>query len=234
MAEIYSSADAVLVLDTWLQSLSFGGLEMEQALAQVLCSSWMSRYWTLTEASLSRSWYIQFQDNAVNIVAAMRAAHVKTTASLLISQGKLLPSIRKALIQELLNSLAEMGEVRYQRRGRYSRPEMWNLKQLEPLQAYAFAATWNNFLGRKASKLNDYHQILARMEDLGVARILDFKTEDRMKAILKCHASLLVDLLFCSCERMHDEGPLNLWAPKIPQGQTLDDGYGTMKVSLTT
>ena len=230
MAEIYSSADAVLVLDTWLQSLSFGGLEMEQALAQVLCSSWMSRCWTLTEASLSRSWYIQFQDNAVNIVAAMRAAQVKTTASLLISQGKLLPSIRKALIQELLNSLTEMGEVRYQRRGRYSRPEIWNLKQLEPLQAYAFAATWNNFLGRTTSKLDDYHQILAGMEDLRVARILDLKPEDRMKAILKCHASLPVDLLFCSCERMRDEGPLNLWAPEIPQGQRLDDGYGAMKV----
>ena len=29
---------------------------------------------------------------------------------------------------------------------------------------------------------------------------------------------------------MRDEGPLNLWAPKIPQGQRLDDGYGAMKV----
>ena len=152
MAEIYSTSDSVIFIDQLLQSLSFGGLEMEQVLAQVLCSSWMSRCWTLAEASLSQSWYIQFEDGAVDIVWAMRAVQVKATASLLISRGKLLQSIRKALIQELLDSLTEMGEVRYQRRGRYSRSEIWNLRQLEPLQAYAFAATCRN--GRSEVRKN--------------------------------------------------------------------------------
>lgn len=51
-----------------------------------------------------------------------------------------------------------------------------------------------------------------------------------MKAILKCHASLPLDLLFCPCERMRKEDPLNAWAPKFPQVQRLDETLGTMKL----
>lgn len=79
--------------------------------------------------------------------------------------------MKRALVQELSSSLVDMGEVRYQRRGRYTRSEIWNLKQLEPFQAYYFAMAWNNFLGRTTSKPEDLHHIFARLEDIRVNSI---------------------------------------------------------------
>ena len=230
MAEIYAGADAVLVLDPGLQYLSYKNLEAEQALAHVLCSSWMSRCWTLQEASLSKSWYIQFKDSVVHIVDAMERLKRSTKIAFIVGQGKLKPSMQRALVEELSSFLIDMGEVRYQRRGRYSRAEIWNLKQLESHQAYAFAATWNNFLGRTTSKIQDLHQILALMEDMSVSNVQGLPVQDRMKAILKCHASLPIDLLFCPCERIRDSEFFNRWVPESPQGQRLDDSNGIMKV----
>ena len=52
MAEIYSGADAVLVLDPDLQKLIYHNMEPEQSLTRVLCSSWMSRCWTSWKLAL--------------------------------------------------------------------------------------------------------------------------------------------------------------------------------------
>ena len=58
MAKIYTGAMTVLVLDPELQHIKHQGMAIESVLAYVLCSAWMSRCWTLQEASLSRLWYI--------------------------------------------------------------------------------------------------------------------------------------------------------------------------------
>ena len=230
MAPIYSGASAILVLDSELQTFSYCDLEMEQALALVLRSSWMSRCWTLQEASLSKTWFVQFRDNPVNLVKAARHLTMKTSTEFLVGQGKLLPSIKRTLTTELSHFLVDMGEVRYQRRGRYSRSEIWNLKQLETHQALSFATAWNNFQGRTTSKVEDLHQILAGMADIQAGGLRSLALEDRMKAIIKCHASLPIDILFCSTDRMHGDNPANIWAPSSPQGRRLDETFGSMKV----
>lgn len=230
MAPIYSGASAVLVLDPELQSLSYCNLGVEQALALVLRSSWMSRCWTLQEASLSKTWFVQFKDEPVNLVNAARQLSTRSTIEFFVGQGKLLSSIKRALAAELSRFLVDMGEVRYQRRGRYSRPEIWNLKQLESHQAISFATAWNNFQGRTTSKNEDLHQILAGMADIQAGGLRPLALNDRMKAILKCHASLPIDLLFCPSERVHDDDFANAWAPSFPQGRRLDETFGCMKV----
>lgn len=230
MAEIYGGARAVLVLDPELQRISVTKMEAEQVLAHHLCSPWMSRCWTLQEASLSSSWHVDFKDGVVNMIETMDRLRRKSKIEFLIRQGRLESSMKRALVQELSSSLVDMGEVRYQRRGRYSRSEIWNLKQLEPFQAYAFAMVWNNFLGRTTSKPEDLHHIFARLGDIRVSNVQDQHIQDRMKAILKCHASLPLDLLFCPCERLRKEDPLNAWVPKFPQVQRLDETLGTMKL----
>ena len=230
MAEIFSGADTVLVLDPELERLPHDTMTSEQSLGHVLCSSWMSRCWTLLEASLASSWYVQFKDGAVNITKIMQHSHMKHKREFLVGLGTLQVSMGQTLNDEISSFLSEMGEVRYHRRGRYDRSEIWNLKQLEAYQAYIFATTWNNFLGRTTSKLKDLHQIWAALEDMKVAEIRNFSVDDRMKAILKCHASLPIDLLFCNCDRICDEEGVNVWAPKSPEGQRLDESFGTMKV----
>ena len=230
MAEIFSGADAVLVMDPELQRLTYSDMEPEQSLAHVVRSSWMSRCWTLLEASLSNSWHVQFKDRPIDMARVMERCRTRSKVGFLTGRGKLQPSMKRAFGEEISNFLFEMGEVRYQRRGRYDRAEIWNLKQLEAHQAYVFATTWNNFLGRTTSKLEDLHQILAALEDMRVANIRELSIDDRMKAILKCHASLPIDLLFCCCDRMCDGEAVNAWAPKLPEGQRLDDSFGTMKL----
>ena len=63
-----------------------------------------------------------------------------------------------------------------------------------------------------------------------VTDIPDIIVEDRMKAIVKCHATLPIDLLFCPCDRIFDANSVNRWAPVSPQVQRLDDRFGTMKL----
>ena len=230
MALIYSKASTVLVLDPGLQNVSYHNLGAEQALALVLCSPWMSRCWTLQEASLAKSWFVLFKDHPIDIANAARQSSVKSTVDFFIGQGKLLPSIKRVLVAELSRFLIDMGEVRYQRRGRYSRSEIWNLKQLESHQALSFATAWNNFLGRSTSKAEDLHQILAGVADIQAGTLRPLALEDRMKAILKCHATLPIGLLFSPCERMHGDDSADSWAPRFPRGGRLDETFGNMKV----
>ena len=55
MTEIYSGAEAILVLDPQLQRLRWADMRPEEALVHVLCCPWMSRCWTLQENSLADS-----------------------------------------------------------------------------------------------------------------------------------------------------------------------------------
>ena len=230
MPEIYGGASTVLVLDPELQRISVTKMEPEQVLAHYLRSPWMSRCWTLQEASLSISWNVDFKDRVVNMVSTTDRLRKKSKIEFMVRRGSLGSFMKRTLVEELSGSIVDMGEVRYQRRGRYSRPEIWNLKQLESFQAYVFAVTWNNFLGRTTSKPEDLHHIFAQLEDVRVNGIQDLAIQDRMRAILKCHATLPLDLLFCPCRRMGNEDPLNPWMPKFPPIQRLDDELGTMKL----
>ena len=209
MTEIYSGAEAILALDPQLQSLRWAEMRPEEALVHVLCCPWMSRCWTLQEVSLADSWFIQFDDIALNLVTTAKRARLEAMMSFIFGLGKVKPSLHRSLIDGLSAFLTEMGEMRYQRRGRYSRSEIWNLKQLEAHQAYTFAISWNNFLGRTTSKMEDLHQILAGVSDMRVTDIPDIIVEDRMKAIVKCHATLPIDLLFCPCDRIFDANSVN-------------------------
>lgn len=67
MREPYEQASSVLVLDTHLRSLISRSLSPTELLAQVACSSWMRRLWTLQEGRLAKKVWFQFADIAVNV-----------------------------------------------------------------------------------------------------------------------------------------------------------------------
>ena len=232
MAMIYSRAASVLVIDAQLQSIAVHDLDPRQIIAYLLCSPWMTRCWTLQEASLSNKWLIDFQDKTINVLKTVRHIEKKAVTKFILSKGNLVSSMNRSLVQDLSRCIYEMTEVQYQRQGRYSRSEIWNLKQLEEFQAHFFALTWNNFVGRTTSKAEDLHHILASLEDIRPQSIQALDAPNRMKAILKCHAFLPTDLLFLPCERMQNAGPRNAWAPIAPQVRRLDESIGTMKVFL--
>ncbi|KAL8868854.1 MAG: hypothetical protein Q9174_004710 [Haloplaca sp. 1 TL-2023] len=63
----YEQAEQVLVLDAHLRSLNSSELEATEIFAQVSCSSWMRRLWTLQEGKLARRVWFQFADQAVDV-----------------------------------------------------------------------------------------------------------------------------------------------------------------------
>ena len=67
MREPYEQASSVLVLDSHLRSLISKSLSPTELLAQVACSSWMRRLWTLQEGRLANKVWFQFADIAVNV-----------------------------------------------------------------------------------------------------------------------------------------------------------------------
>ena len=63
----YELASSVLVVDSHLRSLQSKRLSSTELLAQISCSSWMRRLWTLQEGRLAKRIWFQFADTAVNV-----------------------------------------------------------------------------------------------------------------------------------------------------------------------
>ncbi|KAI4282294.1 MAG: hypothetical protein L6R38_003028 [Xanthoria sp. 2 TBL-2021] len=63
----YERAKHVLVLDSHLRSLNSKNLSTTELFAQVSCSSWMRRLWTLQEGRLAENVWFQFANEAVNV-----------------------------------------------------------------------------------------------------------------------------------------------------------------------
>ncbi|KAL8800080.1 MAG: hypothetical protein Q9182_005421 [Xanthomendoza sp. 2 TL-2023] len=63
----YKQAKHVLVLDSHLRFLCSEQLSSTEILAQVTCSSWMRRLWTLQEGRLAEKVWFQFSDKAVDV-----------------------------------------------------------------------------------------------------------------------------------------------------------------------
>lgn len=224
MTKIYSGAYRVLALDEELRSISLGNISLERALAHILSSSWMFRCWTLQEASIAQSCYVQFADKALALQEGAGSAFFGYTLG---SNPSNSVSARSILREELFEFVTQMKEAGWRRPARET---MWSFKKQEKYQAHAFAATWNNFLGRSTTKMEDLHRILGAMQDFKAADIRDIAVEDRMKAILKGHAMLPLALLYLAGSRVEDENSLNRWAPAFPQSNKLDCDLGYVKV----
>lgn len=226
MAKIYSGAAHVLVLDVHLQKMVFKELPVEQALAQILSCSWMFRCWTLQEATLARSCFVQFADKAVALRTNSRELRIQNMSTFL-SNGSSLGAERARLVDELSRFLTDLEEVNWQRPGRDT---MWSYRKQEIHQAHAFAATWNNFLGRFTTKMEDLHLMIAGMQDFKVAPVRRVAAKDRVKAILKGHAMLPLALLYVPGSRLDSDDPQLRWAPAFAQTNELDCNLGYVKI----
>ena len=69
MRRTYQDARHVLVLDSGLQYYASDEITIFEALSRVFLSGWMSRLWTLQEACLARTIWIQFKDRPVDLDA---------------------------------------------------------------------------------------------------------------------------------------------------------------------
>lgn len=67
MRRTYESSRHVLLLDAGLQLYNRHEISCVEALARVFSSGWMSRLWTLQEARLAHTLWVQFKDGPVDI-----------------------------------------------------------------------------------------------------------------------------------------------------------------------
>lgn len=226
MAKIYSGAVQVLVLDVHLQKMRFNHLPVEEALARILSCSWMFRCWTLQEATLAQTCCVQFADNAVSLGTSSRDLRVPRLGAW-TSNNSSHSAARISLLAELSRFLTDLEEVSWKRPGRAT---MWSYRAQERHQAHAFEATWNNFLGRFTTKMDDLHFMIAGMQDFKVSPVKEVPVRERMKPILKGHALLPLSMLYTPGERLDLDNPHLRWAPALPQGNELDCRLGYMKV----
>lgn len=230
MSRIYSEATKVLVLDYDLQKMTSKHMDPEEILSRIACSSWMYRCWTLQEASLSRpeTCCFQFADKTVSCQEISDAS--KRLPYLEIHNPR---SSNRWSVKELAQLLQDLKDVGFTRK---SRQTMWSFKNEAMLQADSFAATWNNFLGRASTKRGDIYRIFAAMQDFKAAPFREVPDELRMKAILKGHAFLPLDLFFSgasgtsatSDQRGNDAG--SSWVPYLPSGRRVDCQVGYLRM----
>lgn len=62
MAQIYASAQSIVILDHELQQLRHQEMSNHTILAYLLCCAWMSRCWTFQSGALAKDWLVQFAD----------------------------------------------------------------------------------------------------------------------------------------------------------------------------
>lgn len=231
MSQIYSAATRVLVLDVDLQKMTSKNLDAEEILSLIVCSSWMYRCWTLQEASLSqpRTCCFQFADKTVS----RRELSITTkTLSFLRDRNPRLSN--RWSLKELAQLLRDLENVSFRRRS--VRRTIWSFKDEATLQAHSFAATWNNFLGRASAKEGDIYRIFAAMQDFKAAPFREVPDELRMKAILKGHAFLPLDLFFSGAAGTSDTGDQrdddagSSWVPSMPSGRQVDCQVGYLRM----
>ncbi|KAF8246365.1 hypothetical protein K440DRAFT_645088 [Wilcoxina mikolae CBS 423.85] len=67
MRQIYENANAVLVLDSWLESQAIKNMSDTDVLMRIITSPWNNRLWTLQEGALARILFFQFADGSYDI-----------------------------------------------------------------------------------------------------------------------------------------------------------------------
>ncbi|KIW66891.1 hypothetical protein PV04_06180 [Phialophora macrospora] len=63
----YQQADMVLVVDAHLEQVDSSSLLVPEIALYIICSTWLTRLWTLQEGALARSLHFQFADRVVDL-----------------------------------------------------------------------------------------------------------------------------------------------------------------------
>jgi len=198
MAAIYVQAQSMLVLDESLRS-SFppGEDELEQD-AQILCSPWMSRAWTLQEAALGLNRYIQVKDNKLIGSFESTESHLYRPDHVLTDGQMIYPNQQEGNFDDLHTFFRNMQTAT----SPVALPGMVNsaVGAEELGEVIRFTKVWNSLSGRTTTMPEDLHVIIATLLGFSPQEVLNLPAAERMKAILMAQSWLPLALLF-------EEGP---------------------------
>ena len=195
MAQIYSKADTVLVLDAGLNCESVEELDAEELCVKVLTSDWNQRLWTLQEAMLSRSLEFEFKDTRKPLQAVINYA---------LSQSGM-------MYTPLLGCVQPLGHLwmafKHTERFDNIRDRRAVKKDSVPL-----GLVIELLAKRSSSKLSDEPLAVASLIGVDVAPLLDVSGDERMQKLLLELKYVSAKSVFAQAEKMTKPG--FRWAPR--------------------
>ncbi|KAF4536425.1 Het domain-containing protein [Lasiodiplodia theobromae] len=200
MALIYSSPVQVLVLDAELQMCSTENKDAIELVARIVCSSWMTRAWTLVEGVLAREVVFQFKDMAVDPLGSWSplGEDPKFSTSIRFPKGERYRKIYKALFGCLWNELRQgwkhhvtprtygSASISFPTaRASPNEPILTESNDLEVYRVNQLVDAWNELAFRTTTRPDDIPVILSSLLDFKFDPLpKECPVEDFMDAVI--------------------------------------------------
>ncbi|KAE9378363.1 hypothetical protein N431DRAFT_176519 [Stipitochalara longipes BDJ] len=212
MAQIYASAQSIVILDHELQQLRYQEMSNSTIFAYMLCSAWMSRCWTFQEGALAKDWLVQFADGLCCIDDRFKAeSTTRTDASYNLGSQE--------DHRELLSWYKEM-----------PRPHGQCTFSRDPFssQSLLLLQIWNNLCTRTTTKREDIVSILAIMLELRPSEILSLPSNRRVLSIFNAMTAVPFSFLYRERPSITNWRDARCWLPSIIEESPIDPGGGIM------
>jgi hypothetical protein len=210
MAQVYSSAQHVLVLDSSMENTAFEDVSKLTATLRIQTCTWMTRCWTYQEACLARNFYFSLKDRVFN---PRRLEMIQYPAS----------GLSKTVLEESLEYEATLNFM--------TLPNIIDLSSLQLRHHSQWQATffeiWSEISIRDTTQSDDLHSILAVLLNLSAKEIISLPLDLRTKAIFRAQPALPLSMLFHSWPDGTLVSTACPWVPLFPSGH-MDDRYGNM------
>jgi hypothetical protein len=229
MAQIYTGATEVLVLDPQLQDMQISELDPQDADLMICSSPWMARSWTLHEGAVAVNVRIKFADTVQSYV------DIAQRGTLLAASG-----VQKIWSEELMGPNNPDQPESLLSFGRHLLEDVFFFDPMprddssrDPSDCLRFVTAWNALASRTTSEPADVAGIFASLLHLSAGEVLGITSKNlRMKALLKSQKRLPVSLLFAPMSNNSQE-----WVPAFPEASQvfckLDMSLGYMTVTTS-
>lgn len=205
----YERAEHVLVLDSHLRSLESSNLSLAELIAQVSCSSWMRRLWTLQEGRLARRVWFQFADKAVDVRSlyeAQRSVSIVPTTDIWMADYQY-----------------NIMSINFWRRA--------NTAECFSKVATGLIQTYLSLCSRSVSVPTDEALCLFTLLDLDITKVTAVPPQERMNVFWRTFNKVPSSLVFSRAPKKLLEPGLH-WAPSsFMQGETMDLWLGPQELN---
>ncbi|KAL8942968.1 MAG: hypothetical protein Q9211_001169 [Gyalolechia sp. 1 TL-2023] len=204
----YERAKDVIVLDSHLRSLNSREMSPTELFAQVTCSSWMRRLWTLQEGRLAENVWFQFADEAINVKIVFEKLNPRRIPSKVDSW------LGAAIYVDLWVHI------------RYRGGAIPNVSQV----TNSILSTSHSLRTRSASVPTDEALCLFNLMHMDLTRITMVAPTKRMEVFWRTVEKVPKSLMFSKASKLSNKGIH--WAPSSFMGfQSAEDWLGPQELS---